>query len=191
MRAARLLSFLIIAQLGWAVCASVQAAPVPADRPLTVIPSAIQELDRLRINTGEDTVLTDGTKSAVYQTHFPAKGNTYLNFRVDVASEAGPAVLHTKGIRLEGAAAKANPPIEVPKGTSASATPATVSYTPLDWFIDTGTAEERGDSLTVQKAIVQFTIEVPKAGLDDLVLFINSQRIGTVKEMRGRIATGN
>jgi hypothetical protein len=59
----------------------------------------------------------------------------------------------------------------------------------MDWFLDTGIAEERGETLTVHnKTIVQFTIEVPRAGLDDLTLSVLSQRIGTVREIRARIA---
>jgi hypothetical protein len=107
--------------------------------------------------------------SAVYVKHIPAKGSTYLNFHVDLASETGPVVLSSKEICLEGADA--------------------ATYIPLDWFLDTGIEEVRGDVLTVKdKAIVQFTIEVPRAGIDDLVLLIRSQRIGTVREIRERIA---
>ena len=62
------------------------------------------------------------------------------------------------------------------------------AYTPFDWFIDTG-AEVRGDSLTIDdKALVQFTIEVPREGRDDLTLFLLSKRIGTVREIREQIA---
>ena len=104
MRAATVLSFLIIALIGWGMCAIGQAPPASTERPLTLIPTALQELNELRINTGEKAVLTDGTMSAVYVKHFPAKGNTYLNFHVDVATEAGPFVLHSKEIRLEGGA---------------------------------------------------------------------------------------
>jgi len=189
MRAAIMLSCLIIAQIGWGVCASGQTPPALAERPLTLIPTALQELNELRINTGEKAVLRDGTMSAVYEKKIPSEGSTYLNFHVDVASQAGPFVLHWKEIRLEGAAPReATPGVEVTKGKADPETPATVSYTPLDWFIDTG-VEVRGDSLTVSdKAIVQFTIEVPRAGLDDLILFMRSQRIGTVREIRERIA---
>jgi hypothetical protein len=176
MHIARASSLLIIALIGWGVCASVQASPASAGRPLTLIPTALQELNELRINTGKKAVLKDGTMSAVYVNHFPAKGSTYLNFHVDIATEAGPFDLRSDGIRLEGK-------------TGRTETPEVVTYTPLDWFLDTGLEEVRGDPLTVKdKALLQFTIEVPKAGLDDLVLFVHSQSIGTVRSIRERIA---
>ena len=89
MRLARILPFLIIAQIGWGVCASGQALPTLAERPLILIPTALEELNELRINTGKKAILNDGTMTAVYVTHVPSKGNTYLNFHIDVASEAG------------------------------------------------------------------------------------------------------
>jgi hypothetical protein len=174
MRSATVLSLLAVALIGWYACGF--APPASAERALVLIPTAIQELKELRIQTTEKAVMKDGTMSAVYVKHFPAEGNAYLNFHVDVATEAGPFVLHPKGIRLEGPAAKAG-------------TPGGVSYTPLDWFLDTGQEEVRGDSLTVKdKAIVQFTIEVPRTNMEDLVLFVHSERIGTVGEIRERIA---
>ena len=186
MRLGTLLSLLIIAQIGWGVCASGQTPPALAERSLTLIPTALQELNELRVNTGTKAVLNDGTMSAVYVTKVPAEGSSYLNFHVDVATQGGSVVLYSKDFRLEGAAVA--PPVEVTKGKTA---PAAVSYTPMDWFIDTGSAEVRGDSLTVnEKAILQFTIEVPRAGRDGLTLFVRSQRIGTIGEIRDRIAKG-
>jgi hypothetical protein len=171
MRTAVIMSILIMTQLGWGVSASGGTPPASAQRPLTLIPTAFQELNELRIYTGKQAVLNDGTMNAVYVKNFPAKGSTYLNFHVDIASEDGPFVLRTKDIRLEKA------------GTQAAR-----SYTPLDWFINDGQREQRGASLTVNdKALIQFTIEVPRAGLDDLTLFVRSQRIGTVGEIRARI----
>jgi len=189
MRLARILPFLIIAQIGWGVCASGQALPTLAERPLILIPTALEELNELRINTGKKAILNDGTMTAVYVTHVPSKGNTYLNFHIDVASEAGPIVLHSKEIRLEGVTARAaTTRVEATKGKVAPETPTPLFYTPLDWFIDTGAAEVRGESLELSKAIVQFTIEVPRAGFDGLTLFVHFQRIGTVKEIREQIA---
>ncbi len=176
MRSVTILSLLIISMVGWGVCASGQTPSTSTQRPLTLIPTALQELKELRIESGKKAVLADGTLSAVYVKHFPAEGNTYLNFHVDVATEAGPFVLNHDGIRLEGPAAK-------------GVTPGIVSYTPLDWFLDTGAEELRGDSLTVKdKALLQFTIEVPRANMDDLTLFVHSERIGTVREIRERIS---
>jgi hypothetical protein len=175
MRSITVLSLLIISMVGWGVCASGQTPSTSTERPLTLIPTKLQELKELRIESGKKAVLADGTMSAVYVKHFPAEGNIYLNFHVDVATEAGPFVLRHEGIRLEGPLAK-------------GASPEIASYTPLDWFLDTGAEELRGDSLTVKdKALVQFTIEVPKASMDDLTLFVHSQRIGTVREIRERI----
>ena len=98
MRIARMLPFLIIAQVGWAMGASGQASPTPDVRPLTIMPTAIEELTEFRMNTGTKAVLNDGTLSAVYVTHVPATGCTYLNFHVDVASETG--VCNTRSTRL-------------------------------------------------------------------------------------------
>jgi hypothetical protein len=135
-------------------------------------PTALQELNKLRMNTGEKAVLNDGTRSAVYEMKTPARGNTYLNFHVDVYSPDGPVVLLAREIYLE----------KTPPGK------ALVRYLPFDVFLDTGLAEVRGDSLTVSdKAIVQFTIEVPRTRFDDLTLFVGAQRIGTVGEIRDRI----
>jgi hypothetical protein len=59
----------------------------------------------------------------------------------------------------------------------------------MDWFLDAGSTELRADSLVVEeKAILQFTIEVPQSGLQDLVLFVLDQRVGTVAEIRGGFA---
>jgi hypothetical protein len=185
------LLLLIAAQIGWGVCGSAQTPPASGGRPLTLIPTAFQELNELRLNTGEKAVLSDGTYSAVYDKRIPAEGNTYLNFHVDVATETGPIVLRAGEIRLvkDAEAGGAVPlPGEVVKGKMDPATSETSGYIPFDWFIDTGD-EVRGDSLTVaDKAIVQFTIEVPREGRDDLTLFLLSQRIGTVREIREQIA---
>jgi hypothetical protein len=190
MRTAVMLSLLIGAQAIWAVSASGQTPAAPAERRLTLIPTALEELNELRVNTGTKAVLRDGTMNAVYVKKLPAKGNTYLNFHVDIDSQAGPVVLHAGDIRLQGVGT--GPAIHRAPGTKWKGAPETavaVSYTPMDWFLDTGIAEERGAALTVHdKTIVQFTIEVPRAGFDDLALFVLSQRIGTVREIRARIA---
>lgn len=191
MRASTGLLLLIIAQIGWGVSASAQTPSSSGGRPLTLIPTAFQELSELRLNTGEKAVLSDGTYSAVYDKKIPAEGNIYLNFHVDVSTETGPLVLRAKEIRLvkDAKADEAvSPRSEAVKGKVDPETPETTAYIPFDWFIDTGD-EVRGDSLTVaNKAIVQFTIEVPREGRDDLTLFLLSQRIGTVREIRGQIA---
>lgn len=187
MRMANMWSFLAMVQIGAGAWGGSGTASAGAETPLVIIPTKLQELRELRINTGERAVLSDGTMNAVYVKHIPSEGKTYLNFHVDLASEAGPVVLSAQEIRLVGGTIA---PVTSPaEGSKEKATPATGVYTPLDWFIDTGLAEVRGDSLTVRdKAIVQFTIEVPLAGLDDLVLQVRSQRVGTVKEIRERIA---
>jgi hypothetical protein len=183
MRAARVAPLLIIAQMTWALCASGHTPPAASERPLTLIPTAFEELNELRVNTGTKAVLRDGTMGPVYVMKRPSQGSTYLNFHVDVATATGSIVLQAKDLRLEGAAVS---PLEATKGKAA---PETVSYTPMDWFIDTGLAEVRGESLTVdEKAILQFTIEAPRAGLDQLTLFVRSQRVGTIREIRDRIA---
>ncbi len=188
MRAALVLLLLVIAQIGWGAGATARTPSASSERPLILIPTAIQELSELRLNTGDKAVLSDNTMSAVYDKNVPAQGNTYLNFHVDVASEAGPFVLRGRDIRLvkDGKGGEAGSDGRMSK-TDAKAVDV-VAYTPLDWFMDTG-AEVRGDSLRIDnKALVQFTIEVPRSGCDDLTLFILSQRIGTVGEMRELIA---
>ncbi len=190
MRMGYMLFCLAMVQVGAAAWGGSQPALAGTEPPMIIIPTKLQELNELRINTGERAVLSDGTLNAVYVKHIPAEGMTYLNFHVDLATETGPVVLSSKEIRLEG---ETTTPVTSPAGgadgKAVPETPATALYTPLDWFIDTGLAEVRGDSLTVgDKALVQFTIEVPRAGLDDLVLHVRSQRVGTVKEIRDRIA---
>jgi hypothetical protein len=96
MRATTVSSLLILALIGLGVCANAEAPAATSGRPLTLIPTALQELNELRINTGEKAKMTDGTMSAVYEKHFPAKDDTYLNFHVDVATEAGPFVLRAE-----------------------------------------------------------------------------------------------
>jgi len=188
MRSAVLLLILIIAQAIWGVNASSQTPSASPERPLTLIPTALQELNELRVNTGTKAVLNDGTMGAVYVKQFPAQGSTYLNLHVDLSSRSGRIVLRAGDIRLEGAErALDTQHVDGSTPNSAPGSPEVVSYTPMDWFVDTGFAEVRGDSLTVEKAIVQFTIEVPRAGLDDLILSVKFQRIGTVREIRERI----
>jgi hypothetical protein len=190
MRTAVVLSLLIAAQVIWIGVASGGAPPASVERGLTLIPTAFEELNELRVNTGTKAVLRDGTMNAVYVKKLPSNGNTYLNFHVDISSGTAPVVLRASDIRLQGVGT--GPAIHRAPGTKwkgAPETPITVSYTPMDWFLDTGMAEERGETLTVHdKTIVQFTIEVPRAGLDDLTLSVLSQRIGTVREIRARIA---
>ena len=190
MRRAFLMSLIIMAQFGWVAGAHGQMPPALATQPLALIPTALEELKELRINTGKKAVLRDGTYSAVYVKDVPSSGSTYLNFHVDVSSETGPFVLRSNEIRLESGSAGATVPrFTFPSGIRPRESSPTRSYTPFDWFLDTGMAEVRGDSLTVDnKAIVQFTIEVPEAGHDDLTLFMRSQRIGTVREIREQIA---
>lgn len=181
MRIAMMVVCLVLTQVGPGVYASDPVSPASTRRALILKPTLVQELNELRINTGTKAVLGDGTMNAVYVKKTPAEGNTYLNFHVDVASEGGSFVLHSEGIRLERAVVNA-------AASQVAATTLIQSYTPFDWFVDTG-LEVRGDPLTVNdKAIVQFTIEVPRAGHDHLVLFVHSQRIGTVGEIREEIA---
>lgn len=189
MRTAMMLFFLVVTQLGWAVSASGRTAA--ADRQLILIPTALEELRELRVNTGEKAVLSDGTMNAVYVKKLPSALDTYLNFHVELSSGAGPIVLRAEDIRLQRAVTGATLPQSDARQGKATleALAKGISYTPMDWFLDTGLAEERGEALTVHnKTIVQFTIEVPQAGLDDLTLFVRSQRIGTVREIRARIA---
>ena len=190
MRVAMMMSFLIMAQIGWAVGASGQTPPTATNQHLILIPTAFQQLPELRVNTGQKAILSDGTMNAVYVKKLPSAENTYLNFHVELDAEAGPIVLHTGDIRLQGAGHGTSHPRVA--GTEWNVVPeseANVSYVPMDWFLDTGAAEERGSALTVQdKTIVQFTIEVPRVGFDDLTLFVQTQRIGTVREIRARIA---
>jgi hypothetical protein len=190
MRIATMVSLLVMAQLGWAASASGRTAA--AERQLILIPTALEELNELRVNTGQKAVLSDGTMNAVYVKKFPAAADTYLNFHVDISSGAGPVVLHADDIRLQRAVIGAtSPQSETRQGKATlEALARGISYTPMDWFLDTGLAEERGEALTVHnKTIVQFTIEVPREGRDDLTLFVRSQRIGTVREIRARIAS--
>jgi hypothetical protein len=193
MRKALMLFLLVVVQTSWGVPASGRTPPAPAPRPLTLIPTAFEELNELRVNTGQKAVLNDGTMNAVYVKKIPAAGSIYLNFHVDVASGAEPVVLHAGQIYLQSTAPAAIPYRTGSKKWKAASEPATTppspSYAPMDWFIDTGSAEVRGEALTVaNKAIVQFTIEVPRAGFDDLTLFVQSQRMGTVKEIRAQIS---
>jgi hypothetical protein len=180
---------MMAALIGSVSAGSGRAAPMTVGHPLTLIPTALEELNELRMNTGHKAILRDGTMNAAYQKRIPSPGSIYLNFHVDVSSDAGPVMLHRGQIRLEGPAAPAETlRAAFVKEHLATETPGTVSYTPMDWFIDTGMAEARGDSLKVDtKAIVQFTIEVPRAGFDELALFVGSQRVGTVSEIRQRI----
>jgi len=191
MRGSMMLSLLVVSQIGWGVCAAGQPSPVEEGGRLTLIPTACQELKELRVNTGKRAVMRDSTLSVVYATRTPTPGSTYLNFHVDVASDVGPFVLRTGDIRLEKSPTGTAKQVDVPaKGAAASGIPGPVSYIPMDWFIDSGMGEVRGDSLTVnEKALVQFTIEVPQAGLGELTLFVRSQRIGMVSEIRERIGT--
>ena len=170
MRVAMILFILTMAQVGWGTCAGDATQQALAGQPLTLIPTMVQELTELRVETGNDALQGNGTMSAAYLMQRPAEGSIYLNFHVDVACNTGNFVLHTRDIHLDGAAGAP-------------------SYAPMDWFIDDGLAEVHADSLMVsKKAILQFTIEVPRAGLDELTLSVQSQRIGTVREIRERVA---
>lgn len=192
MRPVLLLSFLLLAQLGSALSVGGQSPPAATDRPLILIPTMVQELRELRMNTGERAIARDGAMNAVYVMKTPTEGNTYLNFHVDAASEGGPFVLHANGIRLEGPAVPGSDTrVDIATGERIAGEPSIPTYIPFDWFLDTG-VEVRGNPLTINdKAIVQFTIEVPRAGYDDLVLFVHSERIGTVREIRDGIAAGS
>lgn len=190
MRFAIMFVLLVLVQAGWAVHASGRTPPALAAKQFIIIPTALTELTELRVNTGEKAVLRDGTRSAVYVVETPATDGMFLNFHLDIASAGGPFVLHANEIRLT------NPtfvmqafPVAATRSPARFTNSSSVSYIPLDWFIDTGMAEVRGDSLQVEeKAVVQFTIEVPRVGFDDLTLFVRSQRVGTVNEIRTRIA---
>lgn len=190
MRIAILLTLLVLVQAGWTMDAVGRTPPAFVARQFVIIPTAFQELTELRVNTGEKAVLRDGTRSAVYVMSTPAAGGVFLNFHVDVASDAGPFVLHANEIRLTKPSFVMQAfPVAATRSPARFTTSSPVSYIPMDWFIDTGMAEVRGDSLQVdQAAVVQFTIEVPRAGFDDLTLFVRSQRVGTVGEIRTRIA---
>lgn len=190
MRVLELLSILVIGTVGWGISSGGREHQSSGTWALTVIPTAFQELNELRINTGESAVLSDGTMNAVYVKKLPAEGNIYLNFHIDIASEAGPFVLHPGSIVLQAGSADVALPSEGgSKAESAAETLARSQHTPMDWFIDSGAEELRGDSLTVKdKALVQFTIEVPRADYDALTLFVLAQRVGSVREIRDTIA---
>lgn len=188
MHSAKFAPIAIAALLGVAAWVLAETSPERTSKPLILIPTMVQELHELRVNTGERAVLGDGQENAVYVRKIPKYGHTYLNFHVEVASEGGSFVLRSEEIRLETAVGtRAYGPIEVSTGGKL-ADGHVMAYTPMDWFIDTG-HEVRGDPLTVNdKADLQFTIEVPREGLADLVLFVHTQRIGSVAEIRERIA---
>jgi hypothetical protein len=191
MRAAMMSLIVITVLVGWRVGASGQTPVASEEQPLKLIPTALQELNELRVNTGEKAMLRDGTRNSVYVTKTPSEGNIYLNFHVDVVSAAGPFVLHAREICLKtgGTTEAAAAGVDVTKGKTAPETPAPFCYTPFDWFLDTGLAEVHADSLTVNgMAVLQFTIEVPRADRDELTLFVRSQRVGTVSELRARVA---
>jgi len=189
MRRFVVLSLLILAPV---LCTfgSGRASPDSDGQPLTLIPTAIKELSELRIDSGGKAVLADGEMSDVYVKNLPAEGHVFLNFHVDLATGGGQVLLHKREIRLEAAPSSTSEArVENTKTESAALPGEPMFYTPLDWFLDTGKVENHDDSLTVtEKAIVQFTIEVPRIGIDDLTLFIHSQRVGTVGEIRDRIA---
>jgi hypothetical protein len=188
MRVVIVLLMLIVAQVGIEASANRPPPPSSTGRPLTLIPTAVQELKELRMNTGTKTLYRDGTRNDLYLKRTPAPGSVYLNFHVDIAVADGPFLLHASDICLEGAGTGA-PSVELPRAKTAPDTSPAVTYTPWDMFSDDGGAEVHCDSLTVtDKVLLQFTIEVPQAGRDDLILFVRSQRIGTVREIREGIA---
>jgi hypothetical protein len=188
-RVAGILLVLVLAQAAWGTPV-VAATPAAKEGSLILIPTMVQELDEYRVNTKKKAVLGDGTMNAVYVMRRPAMGNTYLNFHLEIASDTSPIVLRCEEIRLEGTPRRVTTdPVAGSKKRTASDGVAAATYLPWDCFVDTGSAEERAEPMLLQKkAIVQFTIEVPSVGLDDLTLFVRSQRIGTVGEIRERIA---
>lgn len=146
--------------------------PTVSDRvgpPLVLLPTVVQQLAELRINTGKKAVQRDGSYNAVYNRKTQGRGRTFLNFHMEVTSE-GPLKLRSTDLRLE------------PTGKGGAA------YIPFDWFLDLGLVEERGDSLIVPGAgIVQFTAEVPTVDVESLTLVVAGQRVGTVAAIREKI----
>ena len=156
MRVAMMCLVLVTVLFGWPAGASGQTPVASGEQRLTLIPTALQELNELRVDTGEKAMLRDGTRGPVYEKKTPSEGNIYLNFHVDVASAAGPFVLHAKEICLkEGWMTETEAAgVDVTKERTAPETPAPFCYTPFDWFLDTGLAEVRADSLTVNDMAV-------------------------------------
>lgn len=139
---------------------------VRRSHPLVILPTLVQQLAELRINTGKKAVLRDGTMNVVYVKKTPGKGHTFLNFHLEVTSD-GPLTLRPGDLWL------------APKASGQT------GHTPVDWFLDVGLEEVRGDSLIVPGAgIVQFTTEVPIARIDSLTLSVAGQTVGTVAAIR-------
>ncbi len=172
------LTVMMLGLISWGFSTNAQISP-ETRAGMTLIPTGLQELKTLRVISTRKAPARDGVITRVYTQTEPSPGNTYLNFHVELSSTSGPFVLCSSRIGLQKNASD----------ESAVLLPAAGSfYTPFDWFLDDGLLELRGDSLTVnERAILQFTIEVPQAGLDDLTLYVRSQRIGTVGEIRDRI----
>jgi hypothetical protein len=140
------------------------------ERKIEVVPTGVDEPAELRINTGRKARLADGSTNTVYLKKTPGKGMTFLRFKVELAVDGEPLDLRAQDLRLESGG-------DAPR-----------VYAPVDWFQDLGLVESRGDSLEVaDRALLEFTFEVPPEHMEELTLVVASLPMGTVAQIRDRI----
>jgi hypothetical protein len=147
----------------------------PAEEPLPpgyvdlLIPQVeIEETHLVNINTGEKTRLTDGSYNNRYVHRRPSEGMSLLAVRMHLATE-------------EGKSARFGPyDVRVTRSGEKS-----THYFPLAWFVDNDWTYTALGPMTVDgKALVEFAVEVPSEGRNDLVLHIGEREVGTIGELR-------
>jgi hypothetical protein len=167
------MTVLIVAALVGSVVvvrAETGSAKAPGSQ-LTIIPTSIGNPEVIKINTGKKAQMTDGKEYTVYDTVRPKEGNTFVEIKVDMATDPGPLRLDTSMIRLEG-----------------SGQGATATYVPVYWYLDSGLEPARADSLTIDsQAGLDFTFEVPTDRMDRLALWIAGLRVASIPEIRDRL----
>ena len=133
---------------------------------LTLVPTRIQQVDQLRINTGRKAVLADGSFNTVYERRLPKKGHVFLEVRFDLAVDGGTASVSGRNMVFVGGGGVDD------------------RFYPVDWMRDLGLEEERGETLLVEGgSSFEATFEVPADRHSSLTLWVEGVEVGSVPEI--------
>ena len=132
---------------------------------LEVAIAEVTQLAELRVKTDKMRTKAGGEQEVVYEMRRPGKGNAFLNLRLYVFGDGAPIPITRDDLVLAAPGAEGE------------------RYVPFDWFHEDGLVERRGTSVTLEgMGILNFTTEVPEAGLRDLLLSVKGTEVGTLGE---------
>jgi len=138
---------------------------VHAQTPPKVVPISTREISELRVQTDRTIIDSSGDEVPYYELRKPGKDRVFLDFVLQVTAPY-PMTLTRVDIKLAAI-----------DGSGAD-------HHPFDWFLDSGLAGQRAETLELGTgAQIGFTVEVPAAEVAGMGLFLWNRYVAAVEEM--------